>query len=186
MLQGARAGGRNAAQGRAIMAPKGQPEAVVETPPRTLEALARDVFALLVRDMGAAKAKALWRSIAAKPGPDEDPEKAARQAKLAKVIEEHKNNHPNEQHKIIPTLAEIMTEMELGKRSIRNKTAYSKALEANEKRLRRLMEKRKAGLAAKNKTLAAALLAPDQPKRGGLYGLDAAALSEKKGQKPPC
>ena len=170
------------------MAPKRQPEAVVETPPRTLEALARDVFALLVRDMGAAKAKALWRSIAAKPGPDEDPEKAARQAKLAKAIEEQKNKHPDESHKIIPMFADIMTEMELGKRSIRNKTAYSKALEANEKRLRRLMEKRKAELAAKNKALAAALLAPDQPKLDGLYGLGAAALAElaeKKDRNPP-
>jgi hypothetical protein len=172
------------------MAPKRQPEAVVETPPRALEAVARDVFALLVRDMGAAKAKALWRSIAAKPGPHKNPEKAALQAEYAKAIEEHKNNYPNEQHKIIPTLAKIMTEEKHGKRSIRNKTAYSKALEANEKRLRRWMEKRKAELAAKNKALAAAL---DRylPKRGGLYGLDAAALAElaelaeKKDTNPP-
>jgi hypothetical protein len=170
------------------MAPKRQPEAVVETPPRTLEALARDVFALLVRDMGAAKAKALWRSIAAKPGPDEDPEKAARQEKDAQVIEQTRNMHPDDHRKIIPMYADYLTEKELGKRSIRNETAYSKALEANEKRLRRWMEKRKAELAAKNKALAAALLAPDQPKLDGLYGLGAAALAElaeKKDRNPP-
>jgi hypothetical protein len=169
------------------MARKRQPEAVVETPPRALEAVARDVFALLVRDLGAAKAKALWRSIAAKPGPHKNPEKAAQQAKDVEVIEKTRNDHPDDHHKIIPMFANYLTEMELGKRSIRNETAYSKALEANEKRLRRLMEKRKAELAAKNKALAAAL---DRylPKRGGLYGLDAAALAElaeKKDTNPP-
>jgi hypothetical protein len=169
------------------MARKRQPEALVETPPRALEAVARDVFALLVRDLGAAKAKALWRSIAAKPGPHKNPEKAAQQAKDVEVIEKTRNDHPDDHHKIIPMFANYLTEMELGKRSIRNETAYSKALEANEKRLRRLMEKRKAELAAKNKALAAAL---DRylPKRGGLYGLDAAALAElaeKKDTNPP-
>jgi hypothetical protein len=152
---------------------------------RALEALARDVFALLVRDMGAAKAKALWRSIAAKPGPHKNPEKAALQAEYAKAIEEHKNNHPNEQHKIIPTLAKIMTEQKLGKRSIRNETAYSKALEANEKRLRRIWNDHQA---QNLRLLAALLMGPDQPKRGGLYGLDAAALAElaeKKDTNPP-
>jgi hypothetical protein len=165
------------------MARKRQPEAVVETPPRALEALARDVFALLVRDMGAAKAKALWRSIAAKPGPHKNPEKAAQQAKDAKVIEEVGNIHPDKRHKIIPMFADFLTEQKLGKRSIRNKTAYSKALEANEKRLRRIWNDHQA---QNLRLLATLLMGPDQPKRGGLYGLDAAALSEKKGQKPPC
>lgn len=165
------------------MARKRQPEAVVETPPRALEAVARDVFALLVRDMGAAKAKALWRSIAAKPGPHKNPEKAAQQAKDAKVIEKTRNDHPDDHHKIIPMFADFLTERKLGKRSIRNETAYSKALEANKKRLRRLWSDHQA---QNLRLLAALLMGPDQPKRGGLYGLDAAALSEKKGQKPPC
>ena len=164
------------------MAPKRQPEAVVETPPRTLEALARDVFALLVRDMGAAKAKALWRSIAAKPGPDEDPEKAARQEKHAQVIEQTRNMHPDDHRKIIPMYADYLTEKELGKRSIRNETAYSKALEANEKRLRRYWREHQA---QNLRLLAALLMAPDQPKLSGLYDLGAAALAEKKDKNPP-
>ena len=167
------------------MAPKRQPEAVVETPPHALEALARDVFALLVRDMGAAKAKALWRSIAAKPGPQKNPEKAAEQAKDAQVIEQTRNMHPDDHRKIIPMYADFLTEKELGKRSIRNETAYSKALEANEKRLRRIWNDHQA---QNLRLLAALLMAPDQPKLGGLYGLDAAALAElaeKKDRNPP-
>jgi len=152
---------------------------------RALEAVARDVFALLVRDMGAAKAKALWRSIAAKPGPHKNPEKAALQAELAKMIEDARNKHPNDRHKIIPILAKSRTEEKLGKRSIRNETAYSKALEANEKRLRRYWREHQA---QNLRLLAALLMGPDQPKRGGLYGLDAAALAalpEKRDKNPP-
>jgi hypothetical protein len=164
------------------MAPKRQPEAVVETPPRALEALARDVFALLVRDMGATKAKALWRSVAAKPGPHKNLEKAALQAKFAQVIEKTRNKHPDDHRKIIPMFADFLTEEKLGKRGIRNETAYSKALEANEKRLRRYWREHQA---QNLRLLAALLMAPDQPKLSGLYDLGAAALAEKKDKNPP-
>lgn len=155
---------------------------------RALEAVARDVFALLVRDMGAAKAKALWRSIAAKPGRHLGSTNPARDAEIARTVEKVENKHPNERHKIIPQFADFLTEIEIGKRSISNATQYDARVKAEEKSIRRLMNKRKAELAAKNKALAAALLVPDQPKRGGLYGLDAAALAElaeKKDTNPP-
>ncbi len=155
---------------------------------RALEAVARDVFALLVRDMGAAKAKALWRSIAAKPGRHQGSTNPARDAKNVRMIEEVRNIHPDKHHKIITESAHFLTEKEFGKRSITNATQYDARVKAEEKRIRRSMEKRKAELAAKNKALAAALLVPDQPKRGGLYGLDAAALAElaeKKDTNPP-
>jgi hypothetical protein len=132
--------------------------------------------------MGEGPAKALWRSIAAKPGPHKNPEKAARQAEIAEIIEAVGNKHPHERHKLFSTAADIMTEKKLGKRSIRNKTAYSKALEATEKRLRRYWRDHQA---QKIRLLAAALLAPDRPKLGGLYDLGAAAPAAKKGQKAP-
>jgi hypothetical protein len=164
------------------MARKSQPGAVVETPPPPLEALARDVYALLVGAMGDAKAKALWRSIAAKPGPHKNPEKVARQAEIAEIIEAVGNKRPNERHKIISTFADIATERKLGKRNIRNETAYSKGLEANKKRIQRIWNDHQA---RRNRLFAAALLAPDRPKLGGLYDLGAAALATKKDKNPP-
>ena len=169
------------------MARKSQPGAVVETPlpeapaPPVFKRDLESIFRLLVFSMGEGPAKALWRSIAAKPGPKENQEKAARQAEIARLIEATGNKRPNERHKIISTLADIMTEKKLGKRSIRNETAYSKALEANKKRLRRLWSDHQA---QKQRLLAAALLAPDRPKLGGLYDLGAAALAEKKDKIP--
>ena len=167
------------------MARKRQPEAVVETPPPPLEALARDVYALLVGAMGDAKAKALWRSIAAKPGRPQGSTKPARNAKIAQVIEVVGKKRPNERHKIIPEFADLLTEIEFGKRSIRNATQYDARVKAEERSIRRLMNERKAELAARNKALAAALIAPDRPKLGGLYDLGAAALAEKKDKNPP-
>lgn len=162
-----------------------RPEAVVATPPPALEALARDVYALLVRDMGDAKAKALWRFIAAKPGRHRGSTNPARNAKIVQVIEVVGKKRPNERHKIIPEFADFLTEIEFGKRSIRNATQYDARVKAEEKSIRRFMNERKAELAARNKALAAALLAPDRPKLGGLYDLGAAALAEKKDKIPP-